>query len=273
VVVLDGSTIHTSNGGHGGYGAPGQLSGPGGLGGKKVSRFDGYTTHTSGAGGNGGWGGQGGRGGGGAGGASVGVLAVDGLAVVAGDTTITIGAGGAGGNGANDGKPGVAEKVGQVTTPGGSLPAMGDFDRDGVADDTDLCPIAAGTQNGCPAPEEVPTGPVAGDPTATAPAGGSTTGATTSGATATVSVLPAVKCVSKTVFRIRINPRKAHLKTARLTLDGRKLKLHKGKRRWTAKVDLRDSTRTRHTLVIRGTLRSGRRYKQVRRYTICGVSS
>jgi hypothetical protein len=269
VVVLDGSTIQTSNGGHGGFGAPGQPSGLGGLGGKTVSRFDGATTHTNGHGGNGGSGGQGGRGGGGAGGASIGVLAIDGLAVVADDTAITVGAGGAGGYGANDGKPGVAQKTAQVTTPGGGLPAPGDFDGDGIADDADGCPIAAGSVNGCPAPEDAPSGPVAGDPTATA-AGSPTSG---SGSVA-VSVLPAAGCLDKRVFTVRINPRKAHIKTARLVLDGHRLKIVKrSARRWTAKVDLRRSTRTSHTLTIRGKLRSGKRYKQVRRYTTCGLSS
>jgi hypothetical protein len=75
--------------------------------------------------------------------------------------------------------------------------------------------------------------------------------------------------MDRRVFRIRINARKAHLKTARLTLDRKRLKLVKGKRRWTARVDLRHSARTRHTLTIRGRLRDGRRYKQTRRYRTC----
>jgi len=269
VLVLDGSVVHTSNGGKGGLGVAGQPGGASGIGGKSVGRYDGYTTYYSGAGGNGGWGGQGGRGGGGAGGASIGVLAIDGLAVVADDTQITLGSGGAGGIAGNDGKPGVAQKTAQVATPGGSLPAQGDFDGDGIDDATDACPTAVGAGNGCPAPEDIPTGPVAGDPTATA--AGATTSSTGTG-TVAVSVLPVASCVAKTVFRIRINPRKAHIKTARLTLDGHRLKLVKrSPRRWTAKADLRHSTRTRHTLTIRGTLRSGKRYKQTRRYRTCGA--
>jgi hypothetical protein len=265
ILVLDSSVIHTSNGGHGGFGQPGQPSGPGGLGGKAASRFDGHTTWFGGAGGNGGWGGQGGRGGGGAGGVSIGVLAVDARAIVAGDSTITVGAGGAGGNGANDGKPGVAQKTAETTTAGGTVPAVGDFDADGIADDADACPTDAGTGNGCPSTP--PAGPVAGDPTATAPATGSATGAT---AAVAVSVLPTTSCVDKRVFRIRINARKAHIKTARLVLDGHRLKLVKrSPRRWVAKADLRHSTRSKHTLTIRGTLRSGKRFKQTRRYLTC----
>jgi hypothetical protein len=196
------------------------------------------------------------------------VLAVDARAVVADDSQITVGAGGAGGNGANDGKPGVAQKTAEVATAGGSIPATGDFDGDGIDDAADACPVAAGVGNGCPA--DAPTGPVAGDPTATAPAGGdSGTGAT---ATVAVSVLPTSSCVDRRVFRIRINARKAHIKTARLVLDGRRLKLVKrSPRRWIAKADLRHSTRTNHTLTIRGTLRSGKRFKQTRRYRTCGA--
>jgi len=264
-LVLDGSVIHTANGGKGGSGAVGQFGGPGGLGGKSQTGYDGGVAYQSGAGGNGGWGGRGGQGGGGAGGASVGVLAIDSSATVEPDTVITLGAGGAGGFGAYDGKPGAAQKASQVTTAGGSLPATGDFDGDGIDDANDACPIVAGPGNGCPAPADVPTGPVAGDPTATA------AGATASAGTGSVavSVLPGSGCVSKRVFKIRINARKAHIKTARLTLDGRRLKLVKGTRRWTARVDLRHSTRTSHTLVIRGKLRSGRRFKQTRRYRTC----
>lgn len=265
VLVLDGSVIHTSDGGHGGFGQPGQGGGPGGQGGPKVSRYDGYTTHFNGAGGNGGYGGQGGRGGGGAGGASIGVLAIDARAVVAGDSAITVGAGGAGGYGDNNGQPGAAQKTASVTTAGGSVPPLGDFDGDGIDDAADECPTVPASGTGCPAPAEVAAGPVAGDPTATA-AGSTTSG---SGAVA-VSVLPSSSCVAKRVFVIRINARKEHIRTARLTIDGRRLKLVKrSPRRWTAKVDLRHSTRTTHTLTIRGTLRSGKRFKQTRRYRTC----
>jgi hypothetical protein len=266
VLVLDGSVIHTADGGKGGNGAGGQSGGLGGNGGPKASHTYGNTYYVSGAGGKGGAGGNGGVGGSGAGGASIGVLGIDARALIAEGTQFTIGSGGAGGVLGNSGKPGIAAQNAQVTTAGGSLPAVADFDGDGIADDADSCPLAAGPGNGCPAPADVPAGPVAGDPTATA--SGSTASGTGAGAVA-VSVLPASSCVSKRVFRIRINARKAHIKTARLTLDGRRLKLVKGKTRWTAKVDLRHSTRTRHTLTIRGTLRSGKRFKQTRHYRTC----
>ncbi len=264
-LVLDGSSIQTSNGGKGGWGPAGQPGGAGGTGGPAASTIISGHYYQAGAGGNGGYGGQGGQGGGGAGGASVGVLAIDARAVAAPDTQISVGLGGAGGKGGFDGQPGAAQKTAEVTTAGGSVPALGDFDGDGIDDAADECPTVPASGTGCPAPSDVPAGPVAGDPTATA-AGSTTSG---SGAVA-VSVLPASSCVAKRVFTIRINARKAHIKTARLTIDGRRLKLVKrSPRRWTAKIDLRRSTRTRHTLTIRGTLHSGKRFKQTRRYRIC----
>jgi hypothetical protein len=265
VLVLDGSVIHTATGGNGGTGGLGQPGGQGGDGGPAgVDIF--VHKYPSGAGGAGGKGGAGGRGGGGAGGASIGVLAVDSRAVVSQDTTIVPGAGGKGGIGGYTGWQGRAEKSEQVASAKGAIPAVGDFDGDGVADDADGCPIAPGPNNGCPA--DAPSGPVAGDPTATAPA----PSAPGTGAVATVAVLPASSCVAKRVFTIRINVRRARIRTARLTLDGHRLKVVKGKRRWTAKVDLRHSAATRHTLTIRGTLRSGRRFRQTRHYRTCATS-
>ena len=287
VLLLDGSAIHTANGGKGGSGAAGQPGGAGGAGGPAGVVIENGTTYHSGKGGNGGYGGQGGQGGAGAGGASVGVLAIDARAVIEPGTTITVGTGGLSGASGSSGKQGVASQFEQVTTVGGSLPAIGDFDGDGIDDATDACPIAAGPGNGCPpveTPESqtgggTPTGP-GGDPSAPPAEPGPEpprhwhrhrhgTGTGTGTGTLTVSVLPSSRCMSRSVFRIRINARKAHIKTARLKLDGRRLKLVKGKRRWTARVDLRHSTKTTHVLTIRGTLRDGRRYKQTRRYRTC----
>jgi hypothetical protein len=266
VLVVDSSIIHAADGGKGGNGGLGQPGGEGGDGGDPGVDFYENGQWPGTAGGHGGKGGAGGRGGGAAGGASIGVLAIDARETVTANATITVGKGGMFGVGGHNGWQGLAQNTAQVTTANGSIPPVGDFDGDGITDDADSCPIAAGTNNGCPV--DAPTGPVAGDPTATPPA---STG-TASGAGAgevTVAVLPASSCVSKRVFKIRINARKAHIKTARLTLDGRRLKLVKGKTRWTAKVDLRHSKRTRHTLTIRGTLRSGKRFKQTRHYRTC----
>lgn len=266
VLILDGTAIHTGAGGKGGIGGFGQAGGPGGKGGPAGKHTFNAKDYFSGAGGDGGYGGTGGWGGGGAGGASIGILTVDARALMTAGSSFTIGGGGAGGKGGADGAPGVAAESADVTTAGGTRPGFGDFDADGIADDADACPIVAGTGNGCPA--DAPAGPVAGDPAATAPPTATTAADTGTGTTA-VAVLPASSCIAKTVFRVRLNVRKAHIRTARLTLDGHRLKLVKGKRRWTAKVDLRHSTRTRHTLTIRGKLRSGKRFKQARHYVTC----
>jgi hypothetical protein len=149
---------------------------------------------------------------------------------------------------------------------------MGDFDGDGLGDSSDACPIAPGGGNGCPA--DAPAPPPDGGQTGSVPTTGSASEsgatplstATPATGTVTVSVLPASSCVSRSVFKVRINARRAHLKTGRLTLNRHRLRLVKGPRIWTARVDLRRGTRTRHTLTLRGTLRDGRPYKQVRRY-------
>jgi len=267
VLVVDGSVIHTADGGKGGNGGLGQPGGDGGDGGDPGVDFYENGQYPGTAGGHGGKGGAGGRGGGAAGGASIGVLAIDARETVADDTTITLGKGGMFGIGGHNGWQGLAQSTAQVTTANGSTPPVGDFDGDGVADDVDGCPIAAGTNDGCPV--AAPAGPVAGDPSATGPVGSGT--ASGSGAVA-VNVLPASSCIAKKVFKVRLNVRKARIKSARLTLDGHRLKLVKGKRRWTAKVDLRHSTRTRHTLTIRGKLRSGKRFKQTRHYVTCATT-
>jgi hypothetical protein len=59
------------------------------------------------------------------------------------------------------------------------------------------------------------------------------------------------------------------MKTARLTLDGQRLRLVKGKRRWTARIDLSASSRSNHTLTITGKLTDGRNFKQTRHYRTC----
>ena len=270
VLIADGTVIHTADGGKGGNGGSYQSGGAGGKGGPALDEWIGNKYFKSGAGGNGGYGGNGGRGGGGAGGASVGVVAINARAVVAPDTQITVGAGGAGGISAYNGQTGASLKTSQVTTAGGSIPGLGDFDGDGVDDAADACPIVAGP-GGCPAADGGGT-PGGGTPAGGSPGGttGGTTGSTPSGSTAvTVSVLPASSCLAKRAFTVRINARRAHLKSARLKLDGRRLRLRKGPRIWKARVNLSRSTRTRHTLTIRGTLRSGRTFKQTRRYRTC----
>jgi hypothetical protein len=76
-------------------------------------------------------------------------------------------------------------------------------------------------------------------------------------------------CPAAAAFKIHLNPRKTQMKSATLTLDGHRLKLVKGKRRWTARVDLSHSNRPSHTLTIRGKLQDGRSFKQTRHYRTC----
>jgi hypothetical protein len=278
VLVLDGTTIHTADGGRGGVGGTYQEGGAGGNGPEGVVRVVGGTYYKSGAGGDGGYGGHGGQGGGGAGGASIGILAIDASTWTDEDTTkISVGAGGPGGTGGVSGKNGVSSLATQVTTPGGSIPPIGDFDGDGVADDADACPIVA-APGGCAAPDGGGTQAGGTTPTGGTTSGGTTSGGTTGGSSGTtasgstpvtVHVLPKWSCLPRGAFTIRINARRAHLKRGRLTLDGRRLRLVKGPRIWKARVNLSRSTRTRHTLTIRGTLRSGRSFKQTRRYRTC----
>ncbi len=253
-LVLDGTVIHAADGGKGGNGGLGQPGGAGGEGGPPGPEIYGSEWGPGTSGGNGGKGGDGGQGGGGGGGASVGVLAIDARAVVAPDTTITVGKGGYGGQGGHVGWQGVSKPTAQETTAAGSLPGVGDFDGDGVNDESDACPIAAGPDNGCP---ETAAGSSAG------------AGRTSQAGVATVSVLPGMRCLPKRAFMVSLNPRKSHMQSAKLTLDGHKLRLVKGRRRWTARVDLSHSSRSSHTLTIRGKLTDGRRFKQTRHYRSC----
>ncbi len=255
-LIVDGSVIRSADGGKGGSGGLGQPGGAGGEGGEPgIDIYDnGEWPGTSG--GHGGKGGAGGQGGGGAGGASVGVLAIDARAVVGADTAITVGKGGCGGQGGHVGWQGVSQPTAQVTTLNGSLPSVGDFDGDGIDDEADACPIAAGTGNGCPGT----------DPGA---AGGSGSASPSGVADVAVNVLPGAACLPKAPFKIKLSPSKSHMKSARLTLDGHKLKLVKGKRTWTAKIDLSGSNRASHTLTIRGKLKDGRSFKQTRHYRTC----
>jgi hypothetical protein len=253
-LILDGTVIHTADGGKGGNGGLGQPGGPGGEGGPPGAEIYGSEWGPGTSGGNGGKGGNGAQGGGGAGGASVGVLAINSRAVVAAGTAISVGSGGLGGQGGHNGWQGVSKPTAQVTTLTGSIPAVGDFDGDGVNDEADACPIAAGPGNGCP-------------PAATGSSGGNQQ--TSPSGVAAVSVLPGLRCLPKSAFTVRINPRTSHMKTARLTLDGQRLRLVKGKRRWTARIDLSASSRSNHTLTITGKLTDGRNFKQTRHYRTC----
>ena len=84
-----------------------------------------------------------------------------------------------------------------------------------------------------------------------------------------MNVLPGAACLPKGPFKIKLNPRKSHMTSARLTLDGHKLKLVKGKRTGPRRSTSARSNRASHTLTIRGKLKDGRSFKQTRHYRTC----
>ena len=161
------------------------------------------------SGGHGGLGGTGGRGGGAAGGASIGVLTVNARATVAADTAITLGQGGQFGIGGHNGWQGVAQKTAQVTTAGGTQP--GSATSTATASTTPPTPARSHPAR---APDARPTRPAAGGDRRRRRA------ATGGAGPVTVSVLPPRAAWPSACSRVRINARRAHLKSARLTLDG-----------------------------------------------------
>ena len=134
-------------GGAGGFGATGGAGSSGGEGGDGKACGN-VTPGHGGPGGPGGTGGTGGHGGGGAGGPSVAVLrAGDGARFSSSGSTFVTASGGSGGTGPGEAAEG-ATPAGEVLA-GGEL--AGDFDGDGVTDDSDSCPThAAARAGGCP---------------------------------------------------------------------------------------------------------------------------
>ena len=83
-------------------------------------------------------------------------------------------------------------------------------------------------------------------------------------------VLPSARrCVSRRNFRIRLKqPRGLKLKSAVVTLNGRRVATRSG-RRVTAPVDLRGLPKGRFTVKISVTLTDGRKLSSTRRYRTC----
>ncbi|HEX8085669.1 MAG TPA: hypothetical protein VF529_15360 [Solirubrobacteraceae bacterium] len=105
-----------------------------------------------------------------------------------------------------------------------------------------------------PAPEQAPAAPA--PVAATAPS-----------QSPTVIVLP--PCTSKRYFRITLGKRR-NLRSARVLLNGRPVAITRGKRKWTARIDLRH--RVKGTYVVRTVVVTKRmRIKTgTRRYRVCG---
>jgi hypothetical protein len=92
-------------------------------------------------------------------------------------------------------------------------------------------------------------------------------------AAATALGLPSArKCLSRRRFRIHLRePRKGRLKSAKVWVDGKRVKVKRRKRRLTAIVDLRGKPRKVVKVRIVAKTRSGRRRVAFRRYRTCGL--
>jgi len=75
-------------------------------------------------------------------------------------------------------------------------------------------------------------------------------------------------CVSRRYFRIRLG-RSKNVRSARVTLDGRRITIRRGRRYVTALIDLR--RRVKGTYVVRITVRTkrGNRVRKTRRFRTC----
>ena len=110
--------------------------------------------------------------------------------------------------------------------------------------------------------EQTPEQPAAADQGAPPPVPGAA-----SSQSPQVVVLP--PCTSKRFFRITLGKRK-NIKRARVLLNGRPIAITRGKKKWTARIDLRH--RVKGTYVVRTVVVTKRlRIKTgTRRYRVCG---
>ena len=84
-------------------------------------------------------------------------------------------------------------------------------------------------------------------------------------------VLPAKKCVSRRRFVIRLRePKRGRLRSAVVTVDGRRVKVRRSRGRLTAVVDLRGRSRARVTVRVRARTSTGRVVRETRHYRACG---
>jgi len=80
---------------------------------------------------------------------------------------------------------------------------------------------------------------------------------------------PKVLCASRRVFTIHLkNPTGDHLRSARVTVDGKPVKVHKG-RKFTARVDLRGKGKKIVVVRVRAVTKSGKVVHETRRYHTC----
>jgi hypothetical protein len=80
---------------------------------------------------------------------------------------------------------------------------------------------------------------------------------------------PKTRCASQRVFTIHLkNPNGDHLRAARVTVDGKRVKVHKG-RKFTVRVDLRGKRKKTVVVRVRAVTKSGRVVHETRRYHTC----
>jgi hypothetical protein len=83
-----------------------------------------------------------------------------------------------------------------------------------------------------------------------------------------ISGSPTARCTSRRRIRIRIGPHRGGLRDVVVRVDGRRVRVTRG-RRPTAVIDLRKSARRTVTVRISGRTARGRRYRETRRYRTC----
>jgi hypothetical protein len=88
------------------------------------------------------------------------------------------------------------------------------------------------------------------------------------GPTGAVKGSSAYRCGSRRNFTIRLRPRGAKIVLARVLVNGKRVKVHRGKR-WVARVDLRTLPKKRYTVDVTVWTKSGKRFHELRRYWTC----
>jgi hypothetical protein len=78
----------------------------------------------------------------------------------------------------------------------------------------------------------------------------------------------AARCASRRRITIHLRPRRVKLSSAVVKLNGKSVKVRKG-RRLTAVIDLRGRTKGTYKVTIDAHAAAGRRYRETRRYHVC----
>jgi ABC-2 type transport system ATP-binding protein len=96
------------------------------------------------------------------------------------------------------------------------------------------------------------------------------TGARTAAAGPGAGVLPeSRRCVSRRRFTIHLRPRAGRLRSAKVWVDGRRVKVHRRHGRLDAVVDLRGKPKQRVRVRVHARTTAGRVIRETRRYRTC----